>query len=219
MAKKNNKKLSELSYALLFDKIHHFDFIKNKKFDADWIVFKEDNIIYVAFEGTKSFKDVLMDLLFIPVKDKLFNDLSLKFHKGFRDAYWSVRSQVLDECYKLYKEGDSFTLLGHSLGGAMAGIAAEDIAYHFNTKVTLITYGAPYIAANKKTAKNVNSYLTDESIAFENGNDFIPHVPFFFKHINNKKHIGKKYNFFKAFYNLIFQKASEHTSYNNSSIY
>lgn len=213
------EKLQNKSFAELFHFCFHCDYNKDSQLDADWLVKKEGKIIYVIFEGTRSFKDVIVDLTFLPAKDKTFKDSKLKFHKGFRDAYWSVRSKVLDECYKLYEEGNSFQIMGHSLGGAMAAIAAEDIGYHFNQKVKLITWGAPYVAANKKTAKNVNSYLTDDSVAFENGNDFIPHLPFFFTHVNNKKHIGKKYNFFKALFNLCFKKASEHLAYDLEELY
>lgn len=188
------------------------DYEKDSTLDANWQVWVEDNILKVRFEGTKSFKDVLVDFCFLSSRVKAFDGATWKVHKGFKDAYYSVRNKVLDKAYSLM-EGHDYEILveGHSLGGAMAIIAAEDFSWHFNKKVTLATWGAPRPIVNKKGLNIVKECITEDSYNFEYSSDTVPLLPWFYKKNPKVVHLGKKWNLFKAFSLLKW-----HTGYNKT---
>lgn len=196
------------------------DYIKDKKFDADWSVWTKDNVLFVRFEGTKSVKDAAMDLLAFQSKVAAYDGADWEAHAGFKYAYYSVRNQVLDKCYELYQEGMKIMVLGHSLGGAMALLATEDIGWHFKTKVTNITWGAPRVAKGKKGVEAIKAYQDDDSINFENGSDIVPTLPWWFAANPKIVHIGEpKFNVLKGIWDVISGKLKYHCGYGNESLY
>lgn len=67
---------------------------------------------------------------------------SYKVHRGFYKAYRSVHYQVNDILMRHTSPGDSVVFTGHSLGGALATIAAF---YRPTSSTFLVTFGAPPI--------------------------------------------------------------------------
>ena len=193
--------MAKIDYAKLYTEEPAY--IKDTQVDADWAVWKTGKTINVRFEGSKSFLDWVMDLWFKKTKVEAYDGSSWKVHKGFKTAYYSVRNKVLDKCYELYTEGDKFRVMGHSLGGAMALLAAEDIGWHFKQKVNLITWGAPRPAVEEEGIKVLESYMDSKSVCFENGSDPVPHLPWFYQ-VNPKTiHIGESFNAFKAVFQVV----------------
>lgn len=199
--------MSKVNYAKLYN--DEPAYTKDKQVDADWAVWKTGKTINVRFEGSKSFWDWVMDLYFKKTKVEAYDGSSWKVHKGFKTAYYSVRNQVLDKCYELYKEGDKFRLMGHSLGGAMTLIATEDIGWHFKQKVNVITWGAPRPAVDEEGIKAIEAWMDDNSICFENGSDPVPQLPWFYEVNPKSKHVGEKFNGLKA----VFQAKAQHCDY------
>jgi len=197
------------------------DYNKVEETDADWSVCRENDkkCICIRFKGTTSFKDVLIDLLFWTSRVEAFDGADWKVHYGFKKAYYSCRDAILDKCYKLYQEGDTFLICGHSLGGAMALIAAEDIGWHFKTKVQCITWGAPRVTTQKKGIAMINQYLTDSSFNFEFSSDPIPVLQFWFKKNPRVAHLGAKFNFWEALKDIFKQLHIYHCGYGDDSIY
>lgn len=208
-------KTNEIDYAKLFNE--DVLYIKDKKLDADWAVWTRENTLYVRFEGTRSFKDTLIDLLSLSSSISAFDGANWKAHTGFKLAYYSVRNKVLDKCYELFKEDMDIVVLGHSLGGAMAILAAEDIGWHFKRKVTLITWGAPRTARDKKGINAIKEYLKSNSKNFENGLDIIPKLPWWFAKNPYPVHFGAQFSVLKAAWDFIACKFTYHYfSYGNS---
>lgn len=197
------------------------DYNKVEETDADWAVWRDNDnkYIYIRFKGTTSFKDVLIDLLFWTAKVEAFDGANWKVHYGFKKAYYSCRDAILDKCSELYQEGDTFLICGHSLGGAMALIAAEDIGWHFKTKVQCITWGAPRVTTQKKGIDMINQYLTDSSFNFEFSSDPIPVLQFWFKKNPKVTHLGAKFNFWEALKDIFKQLHIYHCGYGNDNIY
>lgn len=195
-------------------------YTKDKAYDADWAVWTKGKTLYIRFEGTKSIKDALMDLLAFQSKVSAFDGAAWEAHAGFKCAYYSVRDKVLDKCYEFYKKGMKIMVVGHSLGGAMALLATEDIGWHFKQKVTTITYGAPRVAKDQKGIDAIKEYMTEDSKNFENGSDIVPTLPWWFAKNPMVVHIGEaKYNGWKGTWDVISGKLKYHCGYGNDDLY
>jgi predicted lipase len=96
-------------------------------------------------------------------------------HKGFSDAYFSVR----DDIHQYVRDYpiSYVTATGHSLGGALATICAVDIQYNFADKVAIeaYTYGAPKVG-NDGFQTSYNERVPN-SYRFVNGMDLVPELP------------------------------------------
>ena len=142
---------------------------------ADWWIFDVDGAqahiaanekeIIVAFRGTEpnEFNDIKADL-------KAYHKDG--FHGGFYNEYKKLQSDILDRLNKLQRAMDRpIYITGHSLGGAMATVAA----YHMPYASGLYTFGSPRAVSifNKRKLK-VPHYRT------VNNNDIVPKVPMTF---------------------------------------
>jgi hypothetical protein len=99
----------------------------------------------VSFKGTDSIQSA-----FTKVSPAFGN--GVKLHFGFMFAYNKVRWSVQDAIIKLLRDRPNYvvTFTGHSLGGALASIAAIDFLTSsqgsgYRDKVRVITYGAPRV--------------------------------------------------------------------------
>jgi len=104
--------------------------------------------IVVAFRGSKELANVLTDsnLVLAPLVSRGVEDNEASVHAGFLISYNSVRSMVL----RVVREQlDAFPgyvviLTGHSLGGALASLAALSVKSNFPwMAVRLFTFGQP----------------------------------------------------------------------------
>ena len=80
----------------------------------------------VVFRGSKNVYNVLKDLDFFP--RALKGCKGCKVHSGFQDSWRSLQPQVLGHLSKLSCENSTVSIVGHSLGAAMAALAAYDLA-------------------------------------------------------------------------------------------
>ncbi len=96
-----------------------------------------DKIIYVAYRGTSSVKDVLRDMNFFVKK---WN--GVKLHRGFFDAYSMVKDSVIfDELEKALETNlvEKIIFTGHSLGGALAIIHFYEFGKRMKAKENITT--------------------------------------------------------------------------------
>jgi len=158
-------------------------------------------VIVVSFRGTEktSMKNWLTNLNF--GKDP-FPGLatSIQVHQGFLGAYLDVQSQVLNAITKAQKACQDCRILltGHSLGGALATIAAADLAVRKIgvDKLSLYTYGSPRVG-NDAFATWFNTQVKD-SFRVTHADDAVIHVPFDnmgFTHIGLNVHYPKPFVF------------------------
>ena len=165
-----------------------------KEFSPDAILFDRDgtqvycwidnNIACVAFRGTEptQWSDIKADLKIRKVK------VPTGFvHRGFKDALDEVWEDVLKWLNEQKRESVFFT--GHSLGGALATLAAS----RWNSITThLYTYGSPRVGGRKF----VKSFLSSDRYRFRNNNDIVTRVPFEilgYKHVSGD---GGKFIYF-----------------------
>ena len=146
-----------------------------KQFDPEAVLFDKDgtqvycwndkDIACVAFRGTEptQWSDIKADLKIRKVKCP-----TGFVHRGFRDAIDHVWEDVANWLKKMKCQHVFFT--GHSLGGALATLAAS----RWNTETThLYTYGSPRVGGEKF----IKSFKTKERHRFRNNNDIVTRVP------------------------------------------
>ncbi len=97
-------------------------------------------------------------------------------HRGFANAYLSVRYQIHD--YIQTNQVSRLTVTGHSLGGALATICALDLQYNFNSilsDIEVYTFGAPKVG-NKKFYQSYDKRVP-QTHHFIYGLDIVPSLP------------------------------------------
>lgn len=174
-----------------------------------WLGVDQDHVV-VAFRGTESptsldgLKDVLltdaMNLLVVP-EGRLGHDLAAagvgaRFHKGFVDAITEIWPPLVTAVEgEVTKRDRPVWLTGHSLGGALALLAAWLLKRRFIAVEEVSTFGAPMIgnaaareAFNREFAGRVHRYV--------NGRDPVPKLPALslvaneFVHVDRERLLG-----------------------------
>ena len=131
----------------------------------------------IVFRGTEptQWSDVKADLKIRKVKCP-----TGFVHRGFQDALNEVWEEVNQWIVKQKKQHVFFT--GHSLGGALATLAAS----RWNTETThLYTFGSPRVGGKKF----IQSFKTSHRYRFRNNNDIVTKVPFEmigYKHVSGE---------------------------------
>ena len=124
--------------------------------------------VWIAFAGTASKKNVRTDL---SVADAaLFPGEKMRVHSGFLNAWMSVRDRVL---LAASASGQVY-VVGHSMGGALATLAAIEISGNGQRpgRVACVTFGAPAVG-DELFADAFNSRV-GQSVRVVNALDPIP---------------------------------------------
>lgn len=157
---------------------------------AGFVSYKEDATgkaqLTISFAGTEDFKDLRTD------GNALWgNPSSLgmkgKIHSGFLNRYKDNRSSMLDvlqmvlDAHNKSIEDVSLLFTGHSLGGALATIAATDIKQNFAQNVrdiNLVTFSSPRVG-NQDFANYATNLLRETRIAtLHRKGDPVPGIAF-----------------------------------------
>ena len=156
--------------------------------------FSEYNILYVAFQMTVSIRDMLFDLDMRVTKWPYFINRKRSFvHRGFAHKYFRLRSKYLEfvKEYVTNYPNTQIILTGHSLGGALALLAASDEKSNISSYVkNVFAFGSPEIG-HKIWAQNIENLYTSEQIyRLHSLRDLIPKVynPLF-THVGNEIHL------------------------------
>ncbi|GFN33087.1 lipase family protein [Paenibacillus xylaniclasticus] len=134
---------------------------------------ESDRVAVLAFRGTRSTMDWVSDfisqqIIYKPGKPKCLS------HKGFTDIYASCREQVI-ELVKTIDPSKQLFVTGHSLGGALATLAAFDIAFNLEREPIVYTFGAPRVG-DPRFARLYNK-LVKQHWRIQNEYDIVPHLP------------------------------------------
>lgn len=156
--------------------------------------------ITVAFHGTENGADILTDLKAFKKKNDLLG-IPGYIHGGINDRYMQSRESIIDileavlAVHKKKASDVEFLVTGHSLGGALATLAAADIKANLakGACVELVTHCSPRVV-DHKGAKYIEGLL-DRAIRVWRGNDLVPMVSlgsqFFFGFLTGFKHVGE----------------------------
>lgn len=180
-----------------------------------WYKETEDTV-YVTFRGTSSFKDILTDINLQTYRVKG----NIRVHEGF---YMQFKSVELDITKRLVKaSGKNIVFAGHSLGGALAQIAAAYYGEVFDfAKVVCHTFGSPRVG-NRYFVEWFSKWV-DENVRVENKLDPVPMIPQFPRWVHtvntcysmddsSMKVREQDIPWYKRFVRLFSAKLSEHDS-------
>lgn len=158
-----------------------------------------NNDVCIIFRGTIDIHDAVHDA---DTRQSRFLDYpsSILTHEGFTTLYSQIRSDVLNILEEIEPDGILWT--GHSLGAAIAALAAFDANHHGKTlkKSSLYLFGCPRIG-NPFFSNEFNNNLPN-TFRVVNTEDIVnniplsltvrlfkPHHPFIYQHI------GEVYSF------------------------
>lgn len=137
--------------------------------------------IVVSFRGTKEPRDFLTDLM-IRKKPFLGNGKSEsgfgEVHRGFNMAFESVRDQLKAtlDAFEAEQSGRPIFVTGHSLGAALAQLAALYLASVGKDVASVYTYGSPRVG-NKDFQRGYESLLKDRTFLHINNSDIVTTIP------------------------------------------
>jgi hypothetical protein len=149
---------------------------------------EETEKLIVAIRGTQTPAEWVKNFTAIP---QPFSEVpGFGFvHLGFEQMWRRIRESVF-EVLRNQPPERQITLLGHSLGGAMATLGAVSVSRNLNrSKVDLCTFGGPR-AGQVRFRINFNK-LIKHCFRVVNQGDIVPHVPPLVMAFN---HVGKEVN-------------------------
>ncbi|WP_197444256.1 lipase family protein [Maioricimonas rarisocia] len=150
--------------------------------DTEGFVASTSDAIVVAFRGTQQTADWLINLN-VSWTRAPYGDV----HRGFHDAFQSVRTQLEDALADARASEKQVLITGHSLGGALATIAAAE--WHGQYPIAgIYTFGQPAVGFTA-----LRSYIAvryrHSFHRFVNDDDIVARVP------PGYRHVGKLYHF------------------------
>ena len=138
-----------------------------------WVYFGAGKIV-VACRGTEpsQFADVLADLKTIPVR----HERQGYVHSGFKEETDKVYPGILKAVLAGRKKEEKVYVCGHSLGGAMAVLVAEQLCHDKIPVEELKTFGQPRVGT-RKFRRHLEGCKIGSYHRYVNNNDIVPRVP------------------------------------------
>jgi predicted lipase len=164
-----------------------------KYYNSDWSYVNaysmiQSRTLHIVFRGTEGVDDVKIDLM-VPMVPLLPGNKSVYVHDGFLKQFRSIHGFLLDTIFDALKKGliDSVHFTGHSLGGALATLAAgyfSPVIREYGCRIKCHTFGCPRLG-NSGFVEWFKG-LVDESYRVLNFKDPVPLIPVncFYRHIN-----------------------------------
>ncbi|MBN3039937.1 MAG: lipase family protein [Candidatus Omnitrophica bacterium] len=138
-------------------------------------VAKRTDMLLIAFRGTEQTKieDILADILVFQNNSKLG-----KVHYGFLRALKFIWKDLLKALQALQDDNQCIWLTGHSLGGALATLAAAKLASENKQNIKgIYTYGKPRVG-NNEFKMNFEKLFKKGAYRVTNFRDPIAIIPF-----------------------------------------
>lgn len=149
-----------------FDKCIFFD-----KKDTQGFIIANAEVIIVAFRGTESIPDWLTDLNVKFTKDKWGN-----VHKGFSKALDNVWKELIKVISNFQDNSQTIWITGHSLGGALATLAAARLMQNNLDINGLYTFGQPRVG-NAIFKRIFDLRFKHRTFRFVNNEDIVTRIP------------------------------------------
>lgn len=154
--------------------------------DTQAFLSANDEIILLVFRGTTTRRDWSTDLniKFVPSQVG-------RIHRGFNAALDYVWKDIRQRLLEFRDKDQSIWIAGHSLGGALATLAADRITEEGLEVRGLCTFGQPCVG-DKIFASNFDNKIKSRTFRFVHDEDVVPKL---LVHIPGYCHIGREYYF------------------------
>jgi len=150
---------------------------------TDCYVASQKDFLVVAFRGTQpgQWQDVLADANIVLASWK-----TGRVHLGFKNAFDVIRPQ-LDPIVQTLAQGRTLWICGHSLGAALATLAAD----HYANTSGVCTFGSPRVG-DPTFARAFDTKFSQRSLRYVNDHDVVTHVPppIGYRHVDQRRFIG-----------------------------
>ena len=105
------------------------------------------NLIVVAFRGSSNLDNWLTDFTIEQIPWAQSGCSGCEVHEGFADMWTSFRTIVYDhvEAFRATYPTAPILVTGHSLGAAVATLAALDLKINYTSSVSLYNFGSPRV--------------------------------------------------------------------------
>lgn len=149
----------------------NFTFIKRG--ETQCFIASTDKFVVVTFRGTETDKveDIITDL-----DTGMTKGYKGKIHKGFKQAYNKVKAPIELKLADHKAQSKALWLAGHSLGGALATLAAYDLKEKGYKVSGVYTIGQPRVG-NKSFTRAFDSLLKNRCFRFAHKDDKVPQIP------------------------------------------
>lgn len=142
------------------------------KNSAQGALIEHKDYLCLAFRGTDEIDDWL-DNFNVFSEAAMFGD----FHKGFLYSLEDIWTPLFKQIKKLKSEKSRPVFItGHSLGGAMATVAAAKMIHADLPFTSVYTFGQPRVVT-ADTARIINIEAKNRYFRFQNNNDIVTRVP------------------------------------------
>ncbi|NJO76990.1 MAG: DUF2974 domain-containing protein [Leptolyngbyaceae cyanobacterium RM1_406_9] len=170
--------------------LENFRYFNNRERDTQAFMFKAKDFVILTFRGSQEMKDwgtnarTRFEKFAIKTKmEPLAEDFTPpigQVHRGFQAAWQSVEEGVLKQL-EIWGAGrkSNFPIFitGHSLGGALATVAAASLVKQgFKNIQGVYTFGQPRVG-DLIFVNEISRMLKSKVFRFVNNNDIVPHVP------------------------------------------
>ena len=160
------------------------------KNSAQAALIEHEDYLCMVFRGTDEFSDWLDNINALATKE-LFGE----FHRGFWNSLEDVWQPINKRCRSLQEQNKRpLFITGHSLGSAMATIAAAKLIHVDKPFTSVYTFGQPR-ALSRKTSQIFNVECKSRFFRFHNNNDIVTRVParlMGYSHVGNYLYITEE---------------------------
>ncbi len=193
----NDYKLAQLAKIAVYDR-HEIEssalvqgfpntiYFENRLTSTEGFVCANEDSIVLVFRGSQQFQDWLTDIKVSFIQGPIGD-----VHRGFDVSYRSAWPDIAHAVGKLSKPHQKFYITGHSLGGALATVAAgyakTDQIEHFPVVNQVRTFGSPRVYGIS-SSKIYNKMLKHRTIRYAMQGDAVTRVP---KAFMGYRHVGE----------------------------
>ena len=159
------------------------------KNSAQAALVEHEEYLCMVFRGTNEILDWLDNINVFTTKE-LFGE----FHRGFWNSVEDVWKTIYETYQTLREKKRPLFITGHSLGGAMATIAAAKLVHEDKPFAGVYTFGQPR-TMTRDTSLIFNSECGSRFFRFHNNNDLVTRVParlMGYSHVGTYLYISKE---------------------------
>lgn len=160
------------------------DFLFESGLGTQAVVAQDDDYVYVAFRGSEAIEDWLTNAKFLPST----REQGVRIHTGFIDALDEVWDEIQVAVVAAAKPA---VLTGHSLGAALASLAALRLTNGISPVAAVYTYGQPR-TGHGDFRSLYDAALGDVTYRFVNHVDLVARVPLL---LQGYRHVGHRMYF------------------------